>query len=68
MTQEKNEPGGCDPLSSFQNSKLLKYESTINRSNFGVLCDWLCRNVFGHSKNLLDFKRPITRCGPLSIF
>ena len=25
-------------------------------------------NVHGHSKNLLDFKRPITRSGPLSIF
>ena len=68
MTQEKQEPGGQDPLSSLQNSKFSKYESTINRSNFWVLCDWLRRDVFGHPKNLLDFKRPITRCGPLSIF
>lgn len=29
---------------------------------------WFCGDVPCHSKNLLDFKRPIVRSGPLSIF
>jgi hypothetical protein len=37
-------------------------------SNIAVFWGRLFGNVFGHPKNLLDFKRQIVRGGPFSIF
>lgn len=33
-----------------------------------LIFGWIRGDVPRHPKNVLDFKRPITRCGPLSIF
>ena len=64
-----DEPGGKPP------SRLYGLNKTHNKgyvgnfwSNIGLFCNRLCRDVFGHPKNLLDFKRQITRSGPLSVF
>lgn len=62
---QKIEPGGEDPLGS-RSSK--NYDFTTIRPNIRVFWSWFRGNVFGHPKNLLDFKRQITRSGPLSIF
>lgn len=61
-----DEPGGEPPSTIRGKTPATNYVNTITGTN--VLWNRLCRDVFGHPKNLLDFKRPITRCGCLSIF
>ena len=61
-TNQEGEP----PLSQVEDHFWSQYGN-----NFKVITLWwrrLCRNVHGDAKNLLDFQRPIQRCGPLSIF
>lgn len=45
-------------------SKIYEFTAAIH----AIFRRRLRRDVLGHPKNLLDFSRPITRCGPLSIF
>ena len=61
-----DELGGEPPSTNSVKMPSTNYDHTITSTN--VLWRRLCRDVFGHPKNLLDFKRPITRCGGLSIF
>lgn len=61
-----DEPGGEPPSTIPDKGRATNYVNNIIGTH--VLWSRLCRDVFGHPKNLLDFKRPITRCGGLSIF
>ena len=64
------EPGGTEPPSRSpgrQKRPGPNYDQPHN-SNIALLWRGLPRDVFGHPKNLLDFKRQISRCGPLSVF
>jgi len=61
-----DEPGGEPPSTNPRKTSGSNYDHNITGTH--VLWRRLCRDVFGHPKNLLDFKRPITRCGCLSIF
>lgn len=62
-----DEPGGEPPSTNpGKKGPGTNYDHTITGTH--VLWRRLCRDVFGHPKNLLDFKRPITLSGPLSIF
>ncbi len=63
---EEPEPG--EGLNRKITKKIEKYEYKLDITSLGLLWRWLFRDVFGHPKNLLDFKRPIKRSGPLSIF
>ncbi|KKS31889.1 MAG: hypothetical protein UU94_C0009G0011 [Candidatus Collierbacteria bacterium GW2011_GWB2_42_12] len=61
-----DESGGEPPSTNPGKDPGTNYVNNIIGTH--VLWNRLCRDVFGHPKNLLDFKRQITRCGPLSIF
>lgn len=61
-----DEPGGEPPSTNPEKKPGSNYEHNITGNH--VLWGRLCRDVFGHPKNLLDFKRPIARSGPLSVF
>lgn len=61
-----DEPGGEPPSTNPKKASGTNYGNTITGNH--VLWRRLCRDVFGHPKNLLDFKRPITLSGPLSVF
>lgn len=75
----KKDPEDPGPEESIQNysSKNKTSENKLRRrlndfvigiKNCGIFSNRIYRDVFGHPKNLLDFKRQITKCGPLSIF
>lgn len=61
-----DEPGGEPPSTNPVKKPGTNYDYTITGTN--VLRRRLFGDVFGHPKNLLDFKRPITLSGPLGVF
>lgn len=64
------EPGGTEPPSRTPERTMRPGSLYVKHiyTNIALLWRGLPRDVFGHPKNLLDLKRQITRCGPLSIF
>jgi len=66
VEQFLDEPGGDPPPSSPAKRPGINYANFIKCTH--VFWGWLHRDVYGYPKNLLDFKRPITRSGPLSVF
>ena len=66
------EPGGTSatagkPPSNHPTLSLGKYYAIFVKYTH-VLRRWFFGDVYGHPKNLLDFKRQVTRCGPFGIF
>ena len=60
------EPGGKPPSIHPENFLGTYYAIFVKYTH--VLCRRLFGDVHGHPKNLLDFKRQVTRCSPLSVF
>jgi len=69
MTTEGEPPlGSYTSLIGKGDFKKEKFDVVDTLKNSRILCHRVFGNVFGYPKNLLDFKRPIIRCGPLSVF
>lgn len=72
----KKEPEGPGPeennrfLNGITITKLISFfrDFRNNSKVFGILRCRLRRDVSRDTKNILDIKRPIIKCGPLSIF
>lgn len=67
MEQEDEPPLTARPKNLKNTSiKPKQYERAFEY--IAILWRWFFGDVFGHPKDLLDFQRPIVRCGPLSVF